>query len=358
MTGEGTFQDYKYIISRDSLLNWIENLKKYFNVIGPVKKNENTFFKKLNNSDDIYLDYSSTMLSPGKVFIYEPYCVVCNFVLSEEIILEEPKKYEEKQILFAIHPCDTHAIFYLDKTFLGKYKDTFYERKRNNTLIVTLNCSTILPECFCSSVNTGPFLNRESLCDILLTELNGDYLVEIKSLRGKEIFTLKSKKATKKELKQKYEKEKYILASFKKVIDFKDLDKLFLKNINHKIWEEIANQRCLSCSNCVMVCPTCFCYEIEDITTMSLDSVKRIRRLDACQDIKFAEVHGGNFRKERGARLRQFVTHKMNQTLQYGMYGTVGCGRCIRWCPTGIDLTEITKEIQNSFKRKNESFNS
>lgn len=352
MTGESTFQDYKYIIFRESLIDWIERLKKYFNVIGPVRKGKNTYFKKIDRPDEIYLDYSSTMLSPGKVFIYEPYCEVCNFILSNEIVIEEPEISQKKQILFGIHPCDTHAIYYLDKTFLGKFKDTTYEKKRENTLIITLNCSTVLPECFCSSVDTGPFLNKEFLCDILLTELNGAYLVEIKSLRGLDIFTLKTRKATKKELKQKYEKENDLLSSFKKVIDIKDLDKLFLESSNNRIWEEIANQRCLSCSNCVMVCPTCFCYEIEDIIAPSLDSVRRIKRLDACQDIKFAEVHGGNFRKERGARLRQFVTHKMNQTWQYGMYGTVGCGRCIRWCPTGIDLTEITKEIRNSFNCK------
>ena len=80
--------------------------------------------------------------------------------------------------------------------------------------------------------------------------------------------------------------------------------------------------------------------------SMDLKTVTRYRCFDACQDNRFAEVHGGNFRQRRAARLRQFVTHKLDQTNQYGVLGTVGCGRCITWCPTGIDLTEITKEIQ------------
>jgi Fe-S oxidoreductase len=99
-----------------------------------------------------------------------------------------------------------------------------------------------------------------------------------------------------------------------------------------------------------MVCPTCFCYDIVDETSMDLKTVRRFRHLAACQDIRFAEVYGGNFRQRRAARLRQFVTHKLNQTSQYGVLGTVGCGRCITWCPTGIDLTEIASEIRRGEK--------
>jgi ferredoxin len=124
------------------------------------------------------------------------------------------------------------------------------------------------------------------------------------------------------------------------------LDNLFIKNMEHRVWRHTADRRCLSCTNCVMVCPTCFCYDVVDEISMDLKTATRHRQLDACQDAKFAEVHGGNFRQRRAARLRQFVTHKLDQTGQYGVPGTVGCGRCITWCPTGIDLTEMAKEIQ------------
>jgi ferredoxin len=97
-----------------------------------------------------------------------------------------------------------------------------------------------------------------------------------------------------------------------------------------------------------MVCPTCFCYDIRDEVSMDLKEVSRIRQLDACQDLRFAEVHGGNFRLRRSSRLRQFVMHNLNYTGQYGTIKTVGCGRCITWCPTKIDLTEMAKEIQRS----------
>jgi ferredoxin len=350
MIGENTFQDYKYITSKEVFLKWINYLKDTFSVIGPVRGEKGTSFRQIDSLHELSLEYSSTMLPPGKIFIYEPYREICSFIFSEDIIIKEPVEVEKKQILLGVHPCDTCAILYLDKTFLGLYKDKYYEERRKNTLIISLNCSTVLPECFCSSVGTGPFLKDGSLCDILLTEIDGSYLIEIESAKGKEIFNLRSEKATKKELKKKLEKEADVKSSIKKFVDLKNLDEVFSKSMSHKVWKEVADERCLSCCNCVMVCPTCFCYEIFDMTSMDLKSVKRFRRLDACQDVKFAEVHGGNFRQKRSARLRQFVTHKMNQTWQYGMYGTVGCGRCIRWCPTHIDLTEITKEIQRGLK--------
>jgi ferredoxin len=102
-----------------------------------------------------------------------------------------------------------------------------------------------------------------------------------------------------------------------------------------------------------MVCPTCFCYDTWDRAELDLSVIERIRRWDSCQDERFAEVHGGNFRSTREARLRQFVCHKLSYWVeQYGCFGCVGCGRCVTWCPTGIDLTEIAAEIRADEERK------
>jgi sulfhydrogenase subunit beta (sulfur reductase) len=297
------------------------------------------------------MEYATTMLSPGKLFIYTPAEEICSFRFKKGISTKEVSPPSEKQVIVGLHPCDTNAIIYLDKTFLGTYSDPYYEARRRNTLIISLNCTQVSVNCFCSSVGTGPFLSKDAGYDMLLTDFGDEYLVEIKSRRAEELFSLKSikgKAAGPQVMKLKSDKERSVIAHVTKTVNIEGLDRLFMENMNHPVWQHVADGRCLSCSNCVMVCPTCFCYHVVDETSMDLGNVRRLRHLDACQDIRFAEVYGGNFRQQRSARLRQFVTHKMNQTHQYGVMGTVGCGRCITWCPTGIDLTEITKAIQKS----------
>ena len=348
MTGENAFLNSKQLIPKDAFFHWIDSLKKRYALYGPVSEGNQTVFRKISSSRELAMDYYSTMLSPGKLFIYAPKEELLRFSLDEKLSMEEMPLPVKQQIIVGVHPCDTNAILYLDRTFLGGYRDPFYAARRENTFIISLNCTKASHNCFCSSVGTGPFLKEEAGYDILLTDFEDSYLVEIKSERASALFKLKGKTAGPRELKAKEEQERFVRDQITKTVSVKGLDKLFIGKMNHPVWQQTAEERCLSCSNCVLVCPTCFCYNIVDETSMDLKTVRRYRHLDACQDIRFAEVYGGNFRSQRAARLRQFVTHKMNQTHQYGVPGTVGCGRCITWCPTGIDLTEITKEIQKS----------
>lgn len=347
MTGHA-FQRSKKLIPKEAFFLWLDSLKNNYRLVGPVKVGNQTVYQEINSSKELFMEYENTMLSPGKLFLYKAKEELFRFRINEGISIDEIPPLPEKQVIIGVHPCDTNAILYLDRTFLGTFKDPYYEIRRKNTIIISLNCTQVSQNCFCSSVNAGPFLKADSGYDILLTDFKDKYLVEIKSRRAGELFNLKGKAAGTNELKLKLEKEKSILSNFKKTIDVKGLDNLFMEKINHPVWQHTADERCLSCSNCVMVCPTCFCYNIVDETSMDLNTTRRFRQWDACQDMRFAEVHGGNFRQRRAARLRQFVTHKLNQTSQYGVPGTVGCGRCITWCPSGIDLTEMAKEIQKS----------
>jgi sulfhydrogenase subunit beta (sulfur reductase) len=351
MTGETAFRKSKKLVSKDAFFLWLNSLRKNYKLIGPVKVGSQTVFKKLNSSKELFMEYESTMLSPGKLFIYKPKEDLLRFSINDEIAIDEIPPISEKQVIIGVHPCDTNAILYLDRTFLGTFKDPYYDIRRKNSIIISLNCTKVSSNCFCSSVDTGPFMKLEAGYDMLLTDFEDKYLIEIKSRRAEELFNIKGKRAGADELRLKSEKENFVLSNFKKTINVEGLDKLFLENMEHSVWQYTAEERCLSCSNCVMVCPTCFCYDIVDETSMDLKTVRRFRHLDACQDIRFAEVYGGNFRQRRSARLKQFVTHKLNQTSQYGVLGTVGCGRCITWCPTGIDLTEIASEIRRGEKK-------
>jgi ferredoxin len=348
MTGENIFRSSNLLIKKDSFFKFIDALRSEHRVFGPVKENNYAAFREISSSTDLFMEYQTTMLSPGKMFIYRPREDILKFSMEAAVSIEEITPAIEKQVIVGIHPCDINGILYLDRVFLGVFPDPFYKARRENTILIGLNCTRVSENCFCSSVGAGPFLKAQSGYDMILTDFGDDYLVEIKSSKVSELFTLKGKEAGPDEWRVKSEKEETVLKSFKKVIDIDGLDELFMKNLDHPVWTTMADERCLSCSNCVMVCPTCFCYDIVDETSMDLKGVRRIRQLDACQDLRFAEVHAGNFRMRRASRLRQFVMHNLNYANQYGVIKTVGCGRCITWCPTKIDLTEMAKEIQRS----------
>jgi ferredoxin len=179
----------------------------------------------------------------------------------------------------------------------------------------------------------------------VVTRLGEGYLLEPLTGRGAELFA-GGDRVREEHWQQKQALEQQALARINKHIDLNGLEDMLLDNLDHSIWRRTAEERCLSCANCVMVCPTCFCHDIRDRMDMGMDKAVRYRLWDACQDVWFAEVHGGNFRPGREARLRQFVLHKLDYSSQYGLPGTVGCGRCIEWCPTSIDLTEMAKEIR------------
>ncbi|NJL33712.1 MAG: sulfite reductase subunit A, partial [Chloroflexaceae bacterium] len=114
---------------------------------------------------------------------------------------------------------------------------------------------------------------------------------------------------------------------------------LLKHNLEHKRWEQVA-ERCLSCANCTMVCPTCFCSTVEDTTALDGSHAERWRKWDSCFTVDFSFIHGGTVRRETRTRYRQWMTHKLAAWIdQFGTSGCVGCGRCIVWCPVGIDIT-------------------
>lgn len=348
MTGKQSSQKSNILVPKDSFFKWIDTLRSKYRVLGPVKERDHAIFKEISSSEDLFMEYPTTMLSPGKLFIYKPKEDILRFRMEATLSIEEVKPEIEKQVIVGIHSCDINAILYLDMHFSRAYRDPYFKARRDNTVLIALNCMHITEDCFCSSVGTGPHLKAQSGYDMVLTDFGDNYLVELKSARSFEIFRLKGKKAGPDEWKLKSEKEETLIKSFKKIIDIKGLDELFMKNIDHPVWARTADEKCLSCSNCVMVCPTCFCYDVVDEISMSLKEGRRFRQLDACQDFRFAAVFGGNFRQIRASRLRQWVLHNLDYTSQYGLTKTVGCGRCITWCPTRIDLTEMAKEIQRS----------
>lgn len=349
MTGAPGSRISDLIVNKKNFFSWLDSLREKFTLIGPVTKGGQTEFGTVSSSHEMDLAYASTMLSPGKVYLYKPRERIFQFSLNKGFHIEESEPETGQRVIVGVHSCDTHAILYLDKTFLGSFRDPLYESRRNSSIIISVNCEAASKNCFCTSMGTGPYLKAEGGYDMVLTDFGSDYLVELKTERALALFDPDdAKKAGPDAFAYKQEKEQSAAMTLKKWIDTSRLDRLLISHPDHPVWRRTAEQACLSCANCVMVCPTCFCYDVFDEISMDRKSVRRIRQWDACQDARFSEVYGGNYRARRSARLRQFVTHKLDQKHQYGVFGTVGCGRCITWCPTGIDLTEMAKEVLKS----------
>ncbi|MDD2715328.1 MAG: 4Fe-4S dicluster domain-containing protein [Candidatus Wallbacteria bacterium] len=349
------------IILEKNLFNWLDGLRDRFIILGPVpdKKGE-TIFKPVSDAFSIRLDYQSTMQSPARI-IYPSRQTICE--IDRKSLQTTAADDRRKRIIFGLHPCDMHAISILDRTLSWETQDFYYKQTRENTITVVLNCNlackkkypAFTHQGFCSSMGTGPFLKKKAGSDIELTLLSGSeeseslYLMEFRSETGLELASgiRRAEKAGAADQKAKLRLEKKALSTFSKKLDIDGLAELLKNYLDHKVYKNTADARCLSCTNCTMVCPTCFCYNIEECTGMDLKKTTRIRHWDSCLELNFAKVHGFNFRDSRSARLRQFVTHKLSSWVeQFGCFGCVGCGRCMTWCPTHIDLTEIVAEIR------------
>lgn len=346
-------KDMPYILSKHNFLHRLGSLIDKFNLIGPVvKKRSQVVFEKTDDPFVLDMDYCSTMLSPRN-FIYPQRENLFKINRETQDIKTEPENLKPNLIV-GIHPCDMHAITVLDLTFLGDFKDFYYAKHRNNTFNIVLNCNKACNKGFCASMGTGPFLRIKQGYDLELTDTGKYYLIESGSQAGMELIKNADglQKTAKKDIILKKQLEKTALDSFKKHIDVKGLPELLAKNLDHPVYENTADSRCLGCTNCTMVCPTCYCYNLEDYTLLDLKTTIKKRHWDSCQELNFAGVHSGNFRSSRKARLRQFVTHKLGTWIeQYGCFGCIGCGRCMSWCPTEIDLTDMAKEIRKTENR-------
>ncbi len=341
-----------YILSQNELNEWIDRMADCFTVYGPIPhKDGQTVFRSIRTAKDLALEYRSTMTAP-RVFIYPPRQPLLT-VDRENDVLMPAEAGGEPQIVFGMHPCDMHAVAVLDRVFLGGARDPLYAARREATSIIVLNCTAACDQGFCPSMGTGPFLNLSAGCDVEISPLGERCLVEFGSRRGADLLDGgRYPKARPADLRKKQEIEKKARSTFAKRIDTRGLPELLARNQHHPVFRETADARCLGCTNCTMVCPTCYCYDVEDTTSFDLKTTERTRRWDSCQELNFARVHENNFRASREARLRQFVTHKLSSWLeQYGCFGCIGCGRCMTWCPTGIDLTEIAESIRDDDRK-------
>lgn len=257
----------------------------------------------------------------------------------------------QRSAFLGVRSCELHAIALQDKVFLeGPERDPVYSARREGLFLIAVNCGVAGGTCFCVSMETGP--RAQAGYDLALTEvLEGGhhFVVEAGSARGAELLgRLPTRPASAPELAAAEGVVAETARSMGRSLETEGLPELLLENLEHPRWDEVA-ERCLTCGNCTMVCPTCFCSSVEDTSDVTGDHAERWRRWDSCFSLDFSYMHGGSVRTTARSRYRQWLTHKLaTWQEQFGSSGCVGCGRCITWCPPGIDLTAEAGAIRAS----------
>jgi formate hydrogenlyase subunit 6/NADH:ubiquinone oxidoreductase subunit I len=255
----------------------------------------------------------------------------------------------ERYAFIAVRSCELHAIAVQDRVLMqGPYVDPHYQARREGAFIVAVNCGQAGGTCFCVSMNTGP--KAAAGFDLALTEVIDDgheFLVEVGSERGAALLAgIPRRAAETKDAKLAADAVAHAASNMGRHMRSDDVRDLLMANLEHPRWDDVA-ERCLTCGNCTMVCPTCFCTSVWDENDLTGNVAERKRRWDSCFTMDFSYIHGGSVRSSGRSRYRQWMTHKLATWVdQFGTSGCVGCGRCITWCPVGIDITEEVRAIR------------
>ena len=255
----------------------------------------------------------------------------------------EPPRYA----FLGVRPCDLRAIEIQDRV-LGQ-PGSRYAQRRAGAFVIAVNCTEPGETCFCTSMGTGPAADRGY--DLGLTELVDEaghrFVVDVGSPRGAEILgRVPSEPAGEATVRGARSAVEAAAGRMGRQMEASGLRELMADSHGAARWDDVA-ARCLTCGNCTMACPTCFCTTVEDTTDLTGEHAERWETWDSCFDVDFSYLHGGSVRTSDRSRYRQWLTHKLGTWHdQFGSSGCVGCGRCIVWCPVGIDLTEEVKALR------------
>jgi sulfhydrogenase subunit beta (sulfur reductase) len=254
--------------------------------------------------------------------------------------------------LIGVRPCDLAALDRLDGALVNQpWRDPIYEERRRTAFVVALNCTTPGGTCFCASLHTGPAAS--SGYDIVLTEAVSEagavMIAERGSARGAEVLAeLGAPDATGDQVARARGAVAAAASRMGRALDTGALPELLLEHFEHPRWDDVA-KRCLTCGNCTFSCPTCFCTTVDEAVDMSGEVAERWRRWDTCFSVDFSYMYGGSVRLSPRSRYRQWLTHKLATWQdQFGTSGCVGCGRCITWCPVGIDITVEARALREA----------
>lgn len=261
----------------------------------------------------------------------------------------------EKVAIIGARACDLAGLVIQDRVFLkDAYPDPYYAARREGLFIIAVNCTRALQTCFCASMDTGPRVKNGF--DLALTEVGDQLLVEAGSEAGADLLSALSLSPASETLVVDAAARVDACAETQvRRLDRTRLPEVLYEAHEHPRWDDVS-ARCLACANCTMVCPTCFCHTVEETPDVTRQRTEHVRLWDSCFTQEHGYIHGKNIRPTIKDRYRMWLTHKLASWLdQFGTSGCVGCGRCITWCPVGIDLTEELSALMTPSKQQSAS---
>ncbi|NDJ86371.1 MAG: sulfite reductase subunit A [Chloroflexi bacterium] len=373
MTETTLTQDATVILERAHFQQLLDALlQSGYRVIGPTIEDRAIVYESLSSVEDLPIGWKDQQeggtfrlekrkdqalfgytLGPQtwKKHLYPPNVTLWQAKRENGSFKITPPEEDRQPLAFiGVRACELSAIAIQDKIFLeSEFKDPIYQQNREGLFIVAVNCVEAGGTCFCASMETGP--KASTGFDLALTEvIDGEkhyFVVNIGSARGLDVIkaiTVRTPEAGEVEAAEARIAE--ASQNMGRTLETEGLRDLLFRNIENPRWEAVAD-RCLTCGNCTLVCPTCFCATIEDVTDLTGQHAERTRRWDSCFTMDFSYIHGGSVRYSSRARYRQWMMHKLASWVdQFGTFGCVGCGRCITWCPVAIDITEEANIIR------------
>ncbi len=335
------------ILQKSNLDNFITALNVKMKVVAPVKRGFNNYsFEEVKNSSEISLKYIPTVLPPKKYFMPQHETLI-------EYDTKAGQKMQavvefDKMALFGVHTCDLAGIQCLDIVFSDRPRDLNYQTHRKEIFIIGIECNE-----YCDSFANCAMMDTHMPSggyDLFFTDLGNYFMVNIHTQAGEDLINETSLFDETgpphiKDLEAMRSKKREI---FRNEVDINrnELPDLFVKGFESHVWNDIGN-RCLACGNCTNVCPTCYCFDVDDIPNLDLKTGKRVRVWDSCQSEPFAKVAGGeSFRKERSDRKRHRFNRKFKYPVdRYNHFFCTGCGRCSRTCMAKINLKETIRQL-------------
>jgi len=318
--------------------------------VGWTDEQDGGRYRLRRRNDDAAFGYAVGPHS-WKRYLHPPALVRWRARRDERGFVAEPDTAPPPRYAFVgVRPCDLAAILVQDRVFLGgPFVDPAYRSRRESAFILAVSCGSPAGTCFCTSMGTGPKAGPGF--DLALTEVidagRHEFVVEIGTERGAEVAAGAPHRPA--EATDLYAARTVLAAAegdMNHAVEVEGLKEILYRHYEDPRWDEVA-KRCLACANCTMVCPTCFCATVEDETDLVGTATERRRVWDSCFSQDFSYIHGGSVRTSGGARYRQWITHKLATWHdQFGVSGCVGCGRCITWCPVGIDITAEARAVR------------
>jgi len=343
-----------------------------YRVIGPTVRERAIILDELGSADDLPFGWGVS-LEPGgyrirrrddgaafghsagpqswKQFLHPPREKVWSARRTADgLEVEAAEEPVPRFAFFGVRPCDLRAIQIQDQVLgRGEHAGSRYAARRAGVFIVAVNCTEPGETCFCTSMGTGPQAGPGY--DLSLTEMVGDdmhrFLVDVGSPAGADLLAgVPTRPADDVTAGRARSAVAEAADRMGRSMPADILHDLMASSHDAARWDDVGS-RCLTCGNCTMACPTCFCTSVDDVTDLSGEHAERWQSWASCYDLDFSYLHGGPVRSSPRSRYRQWLTHKLGTWHdQFGSSGCVGCGRCIVWCPVGIDLTEEVAALQ------------